>query len=721
MSAQAFEASDSNFFIYRDCNEYLKSKCTHQSQGLKRSLEACAINAKAHQCDKIVEDHPDLKDLVVSCQPKEMCEQILINGTDEAVSCWRGLKDSAVDTATAIKEIAQKVWDKAVVHDHEKMLHEVAQNNFSTYLPKQLQKPKNSEEENRNKVSGLWKTAGDMASAKYHEYSCLTRLAKEEMKCYVFASLVDPTVVVGKGAKLIKARRVLQAMKKESGSAKSVAKAPKVFTRDELNKKYLHYSPTTSEQNLKWMSLAENTKPSNVKYFDVENSVMKELNDTLKDKNLVTSLTNYHKDLLQNKVENLYKDLKKTYPDLELVSYSDFKASRFAFKGQGPPDMDQRLNKILQETNQEFKDAMVKNKIVNSSDNPGEWFRAGYGETADQATLASRFSRQADGNSLQNYASQDMKANLTSKMNKAESLRSGLQNELARTSVMDGKTLSTDALDILRKNGDDIAKSQADLKNRFGLRELPMGTVAKMRLYSKVVDEFSPGIHIAQREVANLDEAVFGGLSADMAGMGAKNLSGTAKALAESRTLDEALEQTRKAEKAVTEQFRRQKQDFQGVLNDVVGKQNVKTVCSGDDCVALPTRALADQEKEQILERLSAAGYSSKFRLSFVSDKVTDASTRTQLSVHGESIEKALRKNLADKMEPNKLKGILFGVDMKTGDLNRGPVKLITVSHSDVKLSAQEEKLIQESFKKALQQVNSDLQDVGKAAAYRAW
>jgi hypothetical protein len=56
-------------------------------------------------------------------------------------------------------------------------------------------------------------------------------------------------------------------------------------------------------------------------------------------------------------------------------------------------------------------------------------------------------------------------------------------------------------------------------------------------------------------------------------------------------------------------------------------------------------------------------------------------------------------------MDPNKLKGIIFGVDMKTGALNEGPVKLLMATHPEVKLTAAEQKLITENFQRALQQM----------------
>lgn len=773
LPARAFDPTYSNFFIHAECKKFLDNKCTNMPDGMKRSLEACAINQKAHGCDEIAAKNPDIKDLIVNCNAKEFCEQQMYDGTDEALSCWNGVKGSVVDTASAIGSIFSNAWDriksdyskrKAFVETCDKSIackrelskdfiyqSKLSDKELDKYSADQLLRMVESDEYARKyygygnssatgknpaptrtpvdpeaglkKMRDLWNMASNLAAEKYHRYNCYTHQGKEELKCYIFASLVDPTVVVGKGAKLVKARRLLEAIEKEKEVATLASReatvTAKVLSKSEFTQKYLHYSPTTKEQNLEWMALAENT-PKNTKYFDVENSVMKNLNDTMKDKNLVTSLTNYHKELLQTKTDKLVAELKATYPDLEVAVYSDFKASRFAFKGQAPPDLQQRLNKILKETNQEFSDSVTKSGFVQASDHPENWFRAGYGETADQASLAARFSRQNADNTLQSYMASDMKSTMTMKVRAVESARSQLQSELGHTALMEGsgkKILSSDAIDILKKNGSDVAKSQADLKNRFGLSELSETSVRKMQSYVKSVDEFSPSIHIAQREVSHLDEAAFGGLSADMTGMGSKNLNATAKALSDSKTLDEALVQTRKSEKTITEKFNQQKETFQNVLKDVVGKDRIKTVCSGDDCTAIPKQVLSETEKERILQKLTDAGYSSEFRLAFIPENVADTTARSQLAVHGESIEKALRKNLADKMEPAKLKGVVFGVDMKTNKLNQGSVKLITATSSQVRLTASEEKLIAENFQKALEQVNKDL----KNGTYRPW
>ncbi|HEY8272551.1 MAG TPA: hypothetical protein VIG33_16780 [Pseudobdellovibrionaceae bacterium] len=705
-----------------DCRNYFNAKCEKIPPGLKRSLEACEINAKAHNCEKIAGEHPEIKDLLMSCKPQDFCHQQIMSDVGEALSCWKGNINSVMDTLKALNAPIEAAW--------QKLKSTPLKDYHLPSLPSlpDLRNVHFDPEKTKRKLVDLWHVAETKSAEKYHHYNCYTPEAKEELQCYFFATLVDPTVIAGKSVALLKARRLLKALDQESDMAQDIGNAgiaaTKALSKEQFTAKYLHYSPTDKNQNLEWMGQAEkSTVSKNIHFFDVENSELKTLNDTVKDKNWVTSLTNYHKEILHTKTKKLLDELKWEYPDLEISAYSDFKASRFAFKGGAPPDLNERLNKILNETNDEFTQYVTKNKFIDPSTHPENWFRGGFGGTADQANLASRFSRQSAENTLHSYSSAEMKSAMTTKLKAVESQRASLQNELGKTSMVEGsdkKVLTSDALDIIRKNGDDIQKSQADLKNRFGLEKLSTSTVQKMHAYAKSVDEFAPGIHIAERQVANLDEAVFGGFSADMAGMGAKNLSGTASALSNAKDLDEALVQTRKAEKIVTEQFAKQKQVFQDVVKEVLGPERIKTVCSGDDCIAIPKQILKDGEKKKILQRLSDAGYSSQFRLSFIPDNVTEVAARNQLSVHGESIEKILRKKLADKMEPMKLKGVIFGVDMKTTELNKGSIQLITANSSEVKLTPSEQRLIMNNFEKAVEQINEDLAQQGKASTYFA-
>ena len=55
---------------------------------------------------------------------------------------------------------------------------------------------------------------------------------------------------------------------------------------------------------------------------------------------------------------------------------------------------------------------------------------------------------------------------------------------------------------------------------------------------------------------------------------------------------------------------------------------------------------------------------------------------------------------------------------MSTRELGRGPVDLLVGTASSLRLSSNEKKLIQDHFKKALQNLNADLGNKGPKGAY---
>ncbi len=444
---------------------------------------------------------------------------------------------------------------------------------------------------------------------------------------------------------------------------------------------------------------------------------MKSLNTKLLDKNLVTSLTNYHKDIIFNKIEIL----KKEFPTLEMETYSDYKSARFAFKGQAPPGFQDRLAKVFTEANQEFSDTLVANKIIRSSDNSENWIRAGSGKTADQANVASRYSRNQVLNKLQNFSDPALKAQLNSTFKDVEDLRKRIALDLPKNSlIINNNTLDADVFNIVRKNMGKSNEIQQALKLRFGLREIPQKAIADMQKYVSKIDEFSPDIYVKTREVATLSEASMGGISADMVGMGAQNLRSTAEALAQAKNTDEALGLARKMEIKVSQEFTDQKNGFQKVVTNQIGSDRIKNICSGDDCVSVPTAPLSQIEKVKILQGLADEGYTSKFRLSFIPEGIKDSATRSPLGTHGESIEVKLQSNLASQIEPAKLKGLIFGVDMQTKNLNKGPIKLLMGVRKDVQLTSSEKVKIEKSFQLAVQQMNSELRTQGIKAQYQA-
>lgn len=594
------------------------------------------------------------------------------------------------------------------------------------------------------KLMDMLKIAKDKAIAMNKEYSCYHEEAQTELGCYILGNVIDPTLVAGyflKGVRAGKAGYELVKAAESTASAEKTIEAAKTTTqveekiaasagkpsetagsanrrgsqignsaalREQFTQKYLDYNPTTVAQNEEWIRLADSGRSKGRYFLEVENSKMKELNDTLKDKNLVTSLTNYHKELTLNEI----KQLEKKYPGLKIDPYSDFKSVRLAISGKVPKNIYEELSAAYARINSEFGKTLAEQGLIRKTEKPETWFRAGFAETADEANLYARYGRGQQGtNNIQSFKDPTVKEALNTRLSDIRNLNDSLRRELAGSSAIDGASFHEDVYDIVRKNPGKPEKIKADLKNRFGLENISDSTIQKLQSYGKAVDEFSPGIRVAKRELATLDDAAFGGLSADVIGLGSMNLKATADALASAKDLSSSIDKARLGERAVTQKFNSQKTAFQEALKKAVDPSALKSVCSGDDCIAVATRPLTALEKSKILTQISEGPYAGRFRMAFVPDGVADKSVRNALATHGESIEKVLRKNLSANMNAEKLRNITFAMDMKTKKLGEGGVGLIVGSKKSQPLTGQEKKQIQKAFEEALKQINTDLKN----------
>ncbi|MFN7729016.1 MAG: hypothetical protein ACK5P7_07665 [Bdellovibrio sp.] len=483
-------------------------------------------------------------------------------------------------------------------------------------------------------------------------------------------------------------------------------------TRSQFIARHEMVQITNEQQNLAWMNLAKLTKSDGRTLFvDIENSKMKYLNDSLRDKSLVTAITNRHKQIVLEKMDKL----KAEFPNLEILPYSDFKALRFAFREPVPPRLKDRLGKVFTDANQEFRDELVKSRLVRNEDLAENWFRAGVGRTADQANIASRYSRNVDGpNLVRDYADPALHGNLGQNLISVEYSRDQVQTGLMGTGLLEAVPGSTnrmipklDVMDVVRKEKTPEAIRDA-LNQRYG-QNLTLKQSAHLRDYLNRVDEFSPGIHVAKREVPTLTDATAGGLSADFAGMGSHNMRETARALANSRNLDEALVATRNGERTVTQLFQQRMRDRQAIIrNYLEDKKNMpglKITCSGDDCIATVPRAMTTPERNELVQRLSRTDEPAGMRLAFVKDGISNPGERNILAAHGEGIEKQLRRELAGKITEDKMKNVLFAVEMNGTARGEGAVRLMT-GNSRTALSAIERRQIQEAFLRAVQVFN---------------
>lgn len=465
--------------------------------------------------------------------------------------------------------------------------------------------------------------------------------------------------------------------------------------------------------NRSYISLAERSakavSENKTRYFDIENSAMKKLNDATNDKELVTSLTNYQKETVLKRLD----PLKEKYPDVDFEVYSDFKSVKIALKSKKEIDpatnekILRDLNKLYAESNKDFTAKMKELDIeVPEAGSVDQWFKAGYGKSVDEAALAARKARQSKESGILEYSSPEVRESMSQNLAAVEKKRQGLANSQSFKSLMqknrNGVSLPReDVLDLVRKNDNPEALAKA-ISQRYEVSGFTNKDAAQLLDYAKGVDEFSPTILIAKRETVNLDNAELGGLSADFLGMGSANLKATAEGIAQKESLEQALIGAREGEKKVTRIFKERMEKFRKIVGDAS--------CSGDDCAM--AKLMSEKEKIAVMQKLAVNPETRGVRMSFIGSNVSPE-VRMKLASHGESIEKVFRKELEGKIPFSKLNKMTFGFDMKSTQLNEGSVNLILGKGRGTRLSVKEQKEMNEAFARALEKHNKN-----KSAAY---
>ncbi len=549
--------------------------------------------------------------------------------------------------------------------------------------------------------------AGFFSDSQFEEGNCLVESGLAAI------SLVTPAFAAAKLGQALKTAPLetaaIASAERRIGSQVSYNST---LERHAVKEQLLHAQYTTEQQNLKWIETATASKPSVAgtrKFIEIENSQLKFLNDSLKDKDLVTSLTNMHKHLTMEEFEIL----KKKYPGLKFSPYSDFKSLRFAVDGPIPPGFEKDLNQAFARIQSKYKEWALKNNLVRESDQSETWFKMGTGGLADEASSAARFARGEQTVSLGfNFNSPEVKAALTKQLETTDSKRQQLMKQLGEgplTQKIDDKisTLKPELFEILRKSTD--AKDAAvKIEKRFGLKNFSEDVAGGMLDYARSVDQFSPSLYIGKREVASLDAAQHGGFSIDFVGMGAHNLYGTAAAMAGKSDVNAALVSVRKAEGEVTSLFQERRELVKEVSEGSMGKK-LETICSGDDCVGITKAPLTVEDKQRLINNLANRSDGASLRIAFIEAGIENTEARSQIATHGESIEKNLRNQLEGLIEPQRLKGLLFAVDMQSKSIGTGASSLMLGTSGTLKLSDKEKKLINDTFRSAVVEFNKNL------------
>lgn len=452
--------------------------------------------------------------------------------------------------------------------------------------------------------------------------------------------------------------------------------------------------------NAKFVRTAQSSnagKKTEAKMFlDMENAVLKELNDkVVKDKDLVTALTNLHKDVVVSSLKSDPEIAKQI-----VTQYSDFKSLRFGFK-ETTPELRTRIQDKLQDINRRYSEyvqsmAQEKGWSANAkglSADTRNWYHGGLGSTPDEAGLAARDSRTVEGVSRVREF-KESRANLekaAKDVSKGQSWAENRFKEVNGTLVDAGngkKVPSAELIEAVKKAtpAGDTSAVQKAVQDRFGLK-LSESETKQLQDYLDVGDRFSPGLLQEKRVVIDMSQEAEAVISADFKGQNARNLQETLGALAstEGKPLAERLKEVRKGEEAATAALEAKKARFREVTDKLYPGREAHF--SGDDGMTFlghkPTRA---EQETFVREWIKAGGDPGDLRLTAEpfryqdTGKLIDAESRSKFVVEAEGVEKKLRGELISKMDREQLNDTQILVSLEAREAGPSQVHVSLLS-----------------------------------------
>lgn len=491
---------------------------------------------------------------------------------------------------------------------------------------------------------------------------------------------------------------------------------PPPLPQNDFLERWATRNATTRAQNEEYIRLAGLGRQPGLFYLDTQNSALKFLNDNLRNKALVDAIGNRYNNLVQEALENF----RLAHPGVTVDAYSDYKSFRAAIRG--PPGQESALMEelalLIDRTNATFVDEIRRSNYVGGAFLQDNWFRAGVGRSADEANLVTRFSRRDTEIGTTTFDNPATQARIRSAWQVAQTTRAQLANRFRGTPLLrevadtNMSVPTAEVLEVVRKNSDDVDVARI-LSHRHGVEVTPADAL-RLRLYFNQVDQFSPGLMIAQRVEHRFDYATEGGFSIDFAGVGSLNAEATALGLAEGQDILGAIAAVRRREIAVTEGLDALKARTEAAMRDVLARHDITAdiTVSGDDMLVVPNRALTPAIQRELAEaQARAAGDPSGIRTSFFSRGIAEQSTRSIQATIGETVEKKLRKRLEGLLPPDTLRQTLFAVDMRGLTPGSGAVGLEIVNPN---LSPAALQTMRREFDLAIIDINADLRASGQ-------
>jgi len=478
-------------------------------------------------------------------------------------------------------------------------------------------------------------------------------------------SLVDSTV------ERVALRRGARALTTEARIALRTSPEAHAF-----KEAYQHFR--VNSNNEEFLRLMDAPLPPGKKaiFFDVENSVLKPLNDfVLEDKGLADAVNGlFYKSFMDRIAKNpeLASKLSATYSD-----YKSIRLMLAATDGDEAALVRRLLSETYSATVAEFSSTLEAAKLgglwqnfQGPLGNPRTWFLAGSGQTSIEANMAARAAR-AEARvqphvPMANFS--DQLARYYQEFHQMENLRGTLEGiEILKTkgimqAVEGGKhILSRETIEVLRKirRADFASESayrtaiQSRMKKLFAV-QIEDHVIDGMTRYFDGIDGFSPPIFSAGRTPMPFDQATRGIVSVDFAGLGTDNAYETMRALARVESkgveagplVDTAFRDAKAAQDLVTSRVEAAKISFNQTARRIGGEGS--TYFSGDDGMFFPTQSFSQPQRHALVSELGRTN-PGQFRVTFVESHFPDGTPippklNSQMVVKAENLEKSMRK-----------------------------------------------------------------------------
>lgn len=464
-------------------------------------------------------------------------------------------------------------------------------------------------------------------------------------------------------------------------------------------------------QNQRWIDDALNVSSIDDIHVLIENSWIKKLNDKIfKNKDLVTALTNYHKKLF-------LEEFRKRAVALKFEPYQDFKSTRLTLPGPVDPLKLSELEAAFIAANKIFYASDRLKQILRAEDMKDAWFRMGVGQSENQAALAARDAREHGGaKNLSYFWDPLVTGRFTKKLGQIKIMQSQITDRLKNTNLLvkerDWTGLHIDIFAAARKaQPNDFLET---LNQLFPGQNLDPAIAHLILEYSVLADEFSPSVLVAKRELLTIHDAPYGAFSLDFIGLGAENLRGTVKALAEAKDLNDAVRLTRLHEREVTEIFHQRIAMVRSAVEEYF-KGQISTRFSGDDGILIPGREVTLRDQLYMIQKLSQLMPRPFFRMSMINAEGAAHAGSSQIITHGESIEKVLRQMLLGGLGSQRLSEISLETFIPDAGNHR---KVFLIMGAKKKFTEAEKKVLRNAFPTAVKIVESQVKDQGLAIEY---